>query len=303
MKLDTEFNLGSRGYRQEMISDDGSMKWRWKINSNTKLKFVKVDGTLYADITFEAPNSNVEEQVTQPGAQPNGAGMEMTMPVARTSLSPCATRFEVQCQEVNPRHAFKHLTGANEWVEYNSSMYKFVARHDAGQTSGDPSCFAESHNWWSENAMFHAGPDLAVGGSESAPDLGFIFMEQKNCCWRGNYPCSAADSTDYCIIEPPFLAVYAPYGRATVQETFSWTTQTTPNPLPAITADRNGVALTGPPQKWSAALHIFELSVKPSDAAPPESICSPTNQAACGGQGGTCAQGDTTCVNQGGNSG
>jgi hypothetical protein len=284
MKLDTEFNLGSIGYRQEMISDDGSMKWRWSHNSNTKLKFVKVDGTLYADITFEAPNNNVEEQVTQPGT---GTGMTMNMPVARTSLSSCATRFEVQCQEVNPRHAFKHLTGANEWVDYNTSMYKFVARHDAGQTSGDPSCFAESHNWWTENAMFTAGPDLAVGGSESAPDLGFIFMEQKNCCWQN--PCSNADSlTDYCIVEPPFLAVYAPYGRATIEETYTWGAHQS---LPAITADRNGVALTGPPQKWSTALHVFELAVNPADAAPADSICSPSNPSACGGTGG----GNTPC--------
>jgi len=34
----------------------------------------------------------------------------------------------VQCHESNPRHAFKSETGKYDWVAYNASTYKFVAR-------------------------------------------------------------------------------------------------------------------------------------------------------------------------------
>jgi len=257
-------NGSNKMQRQELISDDGSMKWRWQINTQSKLKFVKVDGTLYADMEFAVPNGSIENKVTEPG----GSGSPTSNVAGSTPSSACATRFEVQCQEVNPRHAFKHLTNDNEWVDYNQSMYKFVAKHNAGQTTGEPDCFGANTEWWTSDAMFTAGPDLAVGGSKDDPDVGFIFMEQKNCCWQTNNDGTCNVATDYCIIEPPFVGVYSPYGRSNVDATgLSW----------------SGSISGSMPTTWGASQHIFEFPMDPSAAAPADSICSPSNPSACGG--------------------
>ena len=55
--LDAElFSGGSSGgnanYRSRMISDDGTMIWRWGINSQTQMKMTKSGGKLYADLKF-----------------------------------------------------------------------------------------------------------------------------------------------------------------------------------------------------------------------------------------------------------
>jgi hypothetical protein len=274
--LDVELRNGQSGMiRQEMISDDGSMKWRFQNNYKSKIKFTQVGGKLYADMEFAMEQDNLnaaynnlrapENSISEPGA--SGSGRIVSTPPSNN----CATRFEVQCQEVNPRHAFKHLTDANEWVEYNQSMYKFVAVHDYESTTGTASCFAENSDWWTTNAHFVAGSSLAVGGSEDSPDVGFIFMEQKMCCWSTGGSGGGGGNcveTEHCLTEPPFVAVYSPYGRSAV--TGSWTLE-------------SGSTLTEAlPTTWGTSLHSFELPLDPSKF-----------EVADGG--GTCAQGDTNC--------
>ena len=109
-------------YAARMISDDGTMIWRWGINSNTQMKMTKSGGKLYADLKFAIPNGATENGVSIPG---NGATYTVSGLTAPTSA--CGTRYEVQCQEVNPRHSFSDMTGKYEWVKYNTSAYKFFA--------------------------------------------------------------------------------------------------------------------------------------------------------------------------------
>ena len=194
----------NKGYRQEMISEDGIEKWRWGINSATKLKFLKSSGKLYADVEFAVPNGAIENDVSNPGG--NGASGSVGGYTPPTQS--CGTRFEIQCQEVNPRHAFEELTGTYEWVKYNTSSYKLVATHDYEQTSGDPSCFSSSTPWGPTNAMFMASDSMRVGGTVANPDLGYV-LEENSCDEGGSY-------SEYCLIQPPYVAVYAAYGRSTV---------------------------------------------------------------------------------------
>ena len=108
--------------RVELISDDGAKKWRWQINTKTQMSFTKSNGKVYADLKLEVPNGSIENKVTTPGS-----GGQDTV-AGTTPTSDCYTRFEVQCHESNPRHAFKSETGKYDWVAYNASTYKFVAR-------------------------------------------------------------------------------------------------------------------------------------------------------------------------------
>jgi hypothetical protein len=85
---------------------------------------------VYADLEFATPNGDVENKVTTPGS-----GDQDTI-AGTTPSSACSTRFEIQCHESNPRHAFKSQTGAWDWVAYNSSMYKFVG--EARRRRGRP---------------------------------------------------------------------------------------------------------------------------------------------------------------------
>jgi len=239
LPLDVELINGNQMQRQELISDDGTMKWRWQINTQTKLKFTKVDGTLYADMRFDIPNGAIENRVSEPGSQAeyNVRG--------NTPSSACEARFEVQCQEANPRHAFKELTKSHEWVDYNTSMYKLVARHEYESTSGTPSCFSSSSEWWTDDAMFVGGENLAVGGTTDSPDVGYVLMEQTNCCYSQNGN-DCTTKTDYCLVEPPFVGVYTPYGRATVQGNWEWDD---PGSMPGT---------------WGTSLHSFELKINPA---------------------------------------
>ena len=135
--------------RVEMIS--GAKKWRWQINTKTQMQFTKSGGKVYADLKFEVPNGAIENKVTTPGsgartrsqARPNGKLLHQPRSSARES---------------NQRHAFKSETGKWDWVAYNSSMYKFVARHDGGETSGDSTCFGANTQWWTDKGMFTSRP-------------------------------------------------------------------------------------------------------------------------------------------------
>ena len=69
-----------------MISDDGSKKWRWQINTQTVLSFTKSGGQVYADLEFATPNGDVENKVTTPGS-----GDQDTIAGA-TPSSACSTR-------------------------------------------------------------------------------------------------------------------------------------------------------------------------------------------------------------------
>ena len=216
--LDAElFGGGSGGdnmkYAARMISDDGTMIWRWGINSNTQMKMTKSGGKLYADLKFAIPNGATENGVSIPG---NGATYTVSGLTAPTSA--CGTRYEVQCQEVNPRHSFSYMTGKYEWVKYNTSAYKFVARHDYEQTTGSPSCFGASTQWWKDNGMFVGGAEAVVGGTAQNPDLGFVFEEQK--CW---YTAGGTTTfTKYCLVAPAYLGVFKPFGRASVVGSWTW---------------------------------------------------------------------------------
>jgi hypothetical protein len=232
--LDAELIQSNMLVRTELISDDGSKKWRWQINTQTRLSFTKSGDKLYADLTFATPNGAIENNVFTPGTN------NVDTVADTTPTSSCATRFEVQCQEMNPRHAFVAESKWYEWVEYNTSMYKFVARHDADQTSGEAACFGDSTEWWTDNTMFHAGPDLVVGTAESTPSKGFVFMEQE-CDALQNDPDATNGRTKYCLVEPPFVATYSPYGRAAV--TGSWQYD-------------GGSAV---PDTWATTQHVFEL--------------------------------------------
>ena len=110
------------------------------------------------------------------------------------------------------------MTGKYEWVKYNTSAYKFVARHDYEQTTGSPSCFGASTQWWKDNGMFVGGPEAVVGGTAQNPDLGFVFEEQK--CW---YTAGGTTtSTKYCLVAPAYLGVFTPFGRASVVGSWTW---------------------------------------------------------------------------------
>lgn len=220
--LDAElFSGGSSGananYRSRMISDDGTMIWRWGINSQTQMKMTKSGGKLYADLKF-APSNNTENNIQSPGAQPAWPSSGFAVTGITTPSSACGTRYEVQCQEVNPRHSFLNMTGKYEWVKYNTSAYKFVARHDYEQTTGSPSCFGASTQWWKDNGMFVGGPEAVVGGTAQNPDLGFVFEEQK--CWYTQG--STTTSTNYCLVAPAYLGVFTPFGRASVVGSWTW---------------------------------------------------------------------------------
>lgn len=234
--------------RAEMISDDGSKKWRWQINTQTELSFIKDEGSgkVYADLTFAIPNGAIENKVSTPGS-----GGEDTV-AGVTPSSACATRFEVQCHEQNPRHAFATETGPWDWVAYNASTYKFVARHDAGASSGEPSCFGPNAGWWTPSAMFSAGLDLQIGDGDGEAKTGFVFMEQECDSADSDQPagCSnmqnAANAcrTKNCLVEPAYVASYAPYGRASVSGSWSYTW--------------GGGAV---PTTWATTQRVFELDV------------------------------------------
>jgi hypothetical protein len=246
--LDIDAINGNKGYRAELISNDatygGKMKWRWQVNAQTKLRFTKVGSTLYADLQFTPDSQNAgENNVKNPGGDvtgvpQSGSDVQPSTPLAG---SVCGTRFEVQCQEVNPRHAFEELTGTYEWVDYNKSSYKFVAKHDYQATSGSPSCWGASSNWGPDNAQFFADASFRVGGTTVNPDIGYVFMEQT--CDESN---STTGRTKYCLVEPAFVAVYQPYGRAAIKRDPAWSW--------------NNAQLTMP-DTWATATRTFELSM------------------------------------------
>ena len=136
MPLDFNVISANKKQRVELISADGSKKWHWQINTQTKLSFTKAAGKCTL-ISNAVPSGAIENKVTTPGSgdQDEIAGT--------TPSSACSTRFEIQCHESNPRHAFKSETETWDWVAYNSSMYKFIARHNGGETSGDSTCSVE----------------------------------------------------------------------------------------------------------------------------------------------------------------
>ena len=270
-------NGGSLSYRQELISEDGTKKWRWQANTVTKLKFTKSGGKLYADFEISAQGGNLgENKISEPG-QSAQADVQ-----ANTPSTACGTRFEVQCQEVNPRHAMEELTGKYEWVKYNTSMYKFVAKHDYGATSGSPTCFGSSSQWWTNNAMFVAGPDLRVGGTTSSPDLGFIFMEQTCEYTQGQ---QSSSRTKYCLSEPPFVAVYAPYGRASVTGTYT---------LQNFQGTFSGLNVNGVPSTWATATHTFDIIMNENDIVAAGG--SSSSSGGGGGSGGGCNQAPCACA-------
>ena len=231
--------------RVEMISDDGAKKWRWQINTKTQMQFTKSGGKVYADLKFEVPNGAIENKVTTPGS----GGQDQI--AGTTPTENCYTRFEIQCHESNPRHAFKSETGKWDWVAYNSSMYKFVARHDGGQTSGDSTCFGANTQWWTDKGMFTAGPELKIGDGDGEEKVGYVFMENECDTTQNDKPqgCSNTQNsqnpcrTVNCLVEPAYVASYAPYGRAAV--TGSW--QYTSN--------------TAAPTTWATTTRVFELDI------------------------------------------
>ena len=286
MPMDTEVISGNKMQRVEMISDDGSKKWRWQINTNTVLSFTKSGGKVYADLEFATPNGDVENKVRTPGSNDED-DIAGTIP-----LSSCSTRFEIQCQESNPRHAFKSQTGAWEWVAYNSSMYKFVARYDGGETSGESTCFGANTAWWTDNGMFTAGPDLKIGDGDGEDKVGFIFMEQECDSRDSDLPAGCENSaesdtpcrTENCLVEPAYVASYAPYGRTTV--TGSWT------------YTGGGSAS----ETWATTQHVFELDVSErmlSDASRQDDGSPPPGAPGSPGAGCGPGEGQTPCDNGG----
>ena len=288
-----------------MISDDGSKKWRWQINTQTVLSFTKSGGKVYADLEFATPNGDVENKVTTPGS-----GDQDTIAGA-TPSSACSTRFEIQCHESNPRHAFKSQTGAWDWVAYNSSMYKFVARHDGGETSGESTCFGTNTAWWTDNGMFTAGPDLKIGDGDGEDKVGFIFMEQECDSSQSDIPAGCDNGaqsdtpcrTENCLVEPAYIASYAPYGRASVTGTWTYT------------------GGDSAPETWATTQRVFELDVsefalgeasQQSEGSPPPGSpgsagagCGPgPGQTPCdGGEAGAGVEGGNNGGNAGNNGG
>ena len=242
--LDTELINGNLGYYHQMISDDGAKKWRWQINSQTSLKFTTVNGALYADLGIAVPNGNGESTVTEPN---NNLYWNVD---ATTPSVACNTRFRVECQEINPRHAFYNLTDKYEWVDYNKTMYKFVAVHDSGAMTGDPTCFGESSEWWTDTENFVGGPGAYVGGKSDSLDVGFIFMEQT---------CTSSGTTSRCLVEPPYVAVYSPYGRASTKISGTYTPWT--QKPPAGVADTSRGGSTAIDEGWSTSWRGFELKM------------------------------------------
>ena len=243
--LDTELINGNLGYYHQMVSDDGAKKWRWQINAQTTLKFTKVNGALYADLGIAVPNGNGESSITDPN---NNLSWRVD---GTTPTTACNTRFKVECQEVNPRHAFYSLTDKNEWVDYNTTMYKFVAKHDYEATTGDPTCFGSTTQWWTDSENFVAGPGAYVGGkSDDSREVGFIFMEQK---------CDSSGTRSRCLVEPPYVAVYGPYGRASVTIDGTYTASSgTPTSGNQTTSTPTG-ASSAIDKAWSTSWRGFEL--------------------------------------------
>lgn len=246
--LDTNVISGNKGYRAELISNDatngGKLKWRWQVNAQTTLRFTKVGSTLYADLKFTPDSQNAgENNVKNPGNDVSGipSSGSNVQPSTPLGSSVCGTRFEVQCQEVNPRHAFEELTSTYEWVDYNKSSYKFVAKYDYESTSGSPSCWGERSNWGPDNAQFFADASFHVGGTTANPKIGYVFMEQT--CDESQ---SATGRTKYCLVEPPFVAVYKPYGRSAIEKNPPWSWSNTQVTMP---------------DKWATATRTFELSM------------------------------------------
>lgn len=245
MPLDFDVISANKMQRVELISADGSKKWRWQINTQTKLSFTKAAGKVYADLEFAVPSGAVENKVTTPGSggQDEIAG---TIP-----SSACSTRFEIQCHESNPRHAFKAETGTWDWVAYNSSMYKFIARHNGGETSGDSSCFGTSSAWWTHNGMFTGGSELRIGDADGDDKVGFVFMEQTCDSSDSDQPTGCSNQlnsenpcrTENCFVEPAYVASYAPYGRSIVTGSWEYT---------------DG---SSAPTTWATTQRVFELDV------------------------------------------
>ena len=245
MPLDHDVISANKIQRVELISADGSKKWRWQINTQTKLSFTKSAGKVYADLEFAVPNGAVENTVTTPGS---GGEDEIASTIPPTA---CSTRFEIQCHESNPRHAFKSQTGSWDWVAYNSSMYKFIARHDGGETSGDSSCFGVNSAWWTQNGMFTGGNELRIGDGDGDDKVGFVFMEQTCDSSDSDKPAGCSNQhnsenpcrTENCLVEPPYVASYAPYGRSIVTGSWEYT---------------DGSAA---PTTWATTQRVFELDV------------------------------------------
>ena len=99
--------------------------------------------------------------------------------------------------------------------------------------------------------MFTAGPDLKIGDGDDEEKVGYVFMENECDTNQNDKPrgCSNTQNsqnpcrTVNCLVEPAYVASYAPYGRAAV--TGSW--QYTSN--------------TAAPTTWATTTRVFELDI------------------------------------------
>ena len=164
---------------------------------------------------------------------------------------------------VQPAARFQVRDRKWDWVAYNSSMYKFVARHDGGETSGDSTCFGANTQWWTDKGMFTAGPDQnrrrrRQRFMENECDTNQNDKPQGCSNTQNSHPCRTVN----CLVEPAYVASYAPYGRAAV--TGSW--QYTSN--------------TAAPTTWATTTRVFELDISQFqlDEAGPERRRKPTRR-------------------------
>ena len=124
-------------------------------------------------------------------------------------------------------------------------MYKFVARHDGGETSGDSTCFGANTQWWTDKGMFTAGPDLKIGDGDGEEKVGYVFMENECDTMQNDKPQDSQNPcrTVNCLVEPAYVASYAPYGRAAVTGSWKYTSN------------------TAAPTTWATTTRVFELDI------------------------------------------
>jgi hypothetical protein len=136
--------------------------------------------------------------------------------------------------------------------------------------------------------MFTAGPDLKIGDGDGEDKVGFIFMEQECDSSQSDIPAGCDNGaqsdtpcrTENCLVEPPYIASYAPYGRASVTGTWTYT------------------GGDSAPETWATTQRVFELDVSEfalGEASQQSEGSPPPGSPGSGGAGCGPGQGQTPC--------
>lgn len=199
LAVDADPITGNIFPRMRMLNEDATQIWRVQGEMKFSLSFTRSSGSLLAQLDL-TQSGVMESKVSEPGAQ-----TEVQVRTSAVTPTTCSATFKVECMESNPRLAFQHLSDDWEWVAYNKSVTRWTPQDPV------PQCWSATTGWWTE--MLAIGPSITTGSSSGGTrKAGLVFAPAVEDCTEGRK----------CIDAPPYVATYAPYGRASV--TGDWET-------------------------------------------------------------------------------